>query len=144
MLSLNKDFKLVSWKILSLSILVTAFIGISGCQELINDSLVALGKEEMAITSIRKIQKKKSGRTIYLRGRVIHRSPFLGSAAYQLQDSTGSVWIVTSNFLPTQGEELFIKGEVQYQSLLIEEQELGEFYIVELQQLTKQPKQPTN
>ena len=138
MLLFNQSFRSVSWKILSLSIIITILIGISGCQEFINDSLVALGKEELAITSLRNIQKKKSGRTIYVKGQVTHRSPFLGSAAYQLQDSTGTAWIVTANSLPTQGEEVFIKGKIQYQSLPIEEQELGGFYLVELQQLTNQ------
>ena len=42
----------------------------------------------------------------------------------------------TSNPLPKEGEEVFIRGKVQRESLPIEEQELGGFYLVELQQLT--------
>ena len=140
MLSPNRNFRLVSWKILSLSIIIPVLIGMSGCQEFIDDSLVALGKEELAITSISNIPKKKTGRTIYVKGKVTHRSPFLGSAAYQLQDDTDKVWVFTSNTLPTQGDEVFIKGKVQHKSLPIAEQELGEFYLVELQQLTNQAK----
>ncbi|MGK7934300.1 MAG: hypothetical protein AB4206_00595 [Xenococcaceae cyanobacterium] len=116
--------------------MTTILIGMGGCQELIDDSLVALGKEELAITSVTQIQKKKSGRKIYVRGKVIHRSPFLGSAAYQLKDDTGNVWVFTDNPLPNQGEEVFIKGKVQQESLPIQEQELGSFYLIELQQLT--------
>ena len=60
MLSPNRNFRLVSWKILPLSIVTILVLGgISGCQALIADSLVALGKEELAITSIGKLQKKK-------------------------------------------------------------------------------------
>ena len=130
------SFSTISWKILSLSIMTTILMGMAGCQELIDDSLVALGKEELAITSVTQIQKKKSGRKIYVRGKVIHRSPFLGSAAYQLKDNTGNVWVFTDNPLPTQGEEVFIRGKVQQESLPIQEQELGSFYLIELQQLT--------
>ena len=139
MLLFNQGFRANRWQILSLSILLTTVMAISGCQEFIDNSLVALGKEELAITSIERISKQKSGRTIYVKGKVTHRSPFLGSAAYQLQDSSGTVWIVTANSLPTQGEEVFIKGKIQYQSLPIQEQELGGFYLVELQQLTNEP-----
>lgn len=139
MLLFKKSFRSVSCKkILSLSFIIIILIGITGCQELIDSSLVALGKEELALKSINKLQNKKSGRKIYIRGTVINRSPFLGSAAYQLQDSTGKVWVFTKNPLPSQGEEVFIKGKVQQKSLPIKEQELGGFYLVELQQLTNQ------
>ena len=140
MLFLDRNFKLVSWKILSLSIIIPMLIVISGCQALIDDTLVSLGKEELAITSISKLQKKKSGRTIYVRGKVIHRSPFLGNAAYQLQDDTGSLWVLTSQSLPDKGDEVFIRGKIQRESLLIKEQELGGLYLVELQQLTSETK----
>ncbi len=130
------SFSNVSWKILSLSIMTTILMGVGGCQELIDDSLVALGKEELAITSVTQIERKKNGRKIYVRGKVIHRSPFLGSAAYQLKDDTGNVWVFTDNPLPTLGEEVFIRGKVKQESLPIQEQELGSFYLIELQQLT--------
>lgn len=127
-------------KILSSSIVIIILIGISGCQELIDSSLVFLGKEELGITSMDNISKQKNGRKIYLKGKVTHRSPFLGTAAYQLEDDTGSAWIFTSNPLPTEGEEVFIRGQVHHESLPIQEQELGGFYLVELQQLTNQLK----
>ena len=139
MLFPDRNFKLVNWKILSLSVMIPVLIGISGCQEFIADSLVSLGREELAITSISKLPKKKSGRIIYVRGRVTKRSPFLGSAAYQVQDDTGSLWVFTSKSLPPQGDEVFIKGQVQHESLPLEQQELGGFYLVELQQLTNNP-----
>lgn len=136
MLLFKPRFKTVNGKILFLSILVTISMGISGCQELINNSLVALGKEELAITSVSNIPRQKNGRTIYVRGKVIHRSPFLGSAAYQLQDETGKVWVFTANPLPTKGTEVFIKGKIKQETLPFPEQDLGELYLVELQQLT--------
>ena len=141
MLFPDRNFRLVSWQILSLSIIMIFVLsGISGCQELIADSLVTLGKEELATTSIRKLEEKKSGRIIYVKGKVIHRAPFLGSAAYQLQDDTGILWVFTSQSLPTEGEEVFIKGKIQHKSLPISEQELGGLYLVELQQITNSNK----
>ena len=45
--------------------MMTMAIALGGCQAVIENSLVALGKEELAITSIERIQNKKNGRTVY-------------------------------------------------------------------------------
>lgn len=136
MLLFKPRFKTINGKILSLTLIYSTAIALGGCQASIEDSLVALGKEELAITEIDKIQNRKDGRTVYVRGKVIHRSPFLGSAAYQLEDETGSLWVFSDNPLPPQGTEVFIKGKIKQETLPIEERELGEFYLIELQQLT--------
>lgn len=136
MLLFQLRFNTVKSKIFSLTLAISLLIAISGCQESIDNALVALGKPELAITSVDHIDERKNGQTVYVKGTVIHRSPFLGSAAYQLQDETGSVWVFTDNPLPTQGTEIFIKGKIQQEILPLSEQELGEFYLVELQQLT--------
>ena len=136
MLLLKPRFRTINGKILYLTIIYSTAIALRGCQALIEDSLVALGKEELAITAIERIQNRKDGRTVYVRGKVIHRSPFLGSAAYQLEDETGSLWVFSDNPLPPQGTEVFIKGKIKQETLPIEERELGEFYLIELQQLT--------
>lgn len=136
MLLLKPRFRTINGKILYLTLIYSTAIALGGCQAFIEDSLVALGKEELAITEINKIQNRKDGKTVYVRGKVIHRSPFLGSAAYQLEDETGSLWVFSDNPLPPQGTEVFIKGKIKQETLPTEERELGEFYLIELQQLT--------
>lgn len=136
MLLFKPRFRTIKGKILFLSVMLAVSIALGGCQELLENSLVALGKEELALTSVSNIQNKKDGRTIYVRGTVINRSPFLGSAAYQLQDETDTVWVFTDNPLPDRGTSVFIKGKVRQESLPFKEKELGGFYLVELQQLT--------
>ena len=34
---------------------------------------------------------------IYLEGKVVDRAPFLESGSYQLQDDTGTIWVLTDN-----------------------------------------------
>jgi hypothetical protein len=113
-------------KILILSIYLTASIGLSSCQQLTQTP-----------TAIAKVQQQENGAKVYLQGKVLKQAPFLGSAAYQLQDSSGSVWVVTTDYLPKPGEQVLIKGEIQYHNLSIAQQELGEFYVVELQQVAR-------
>src|SRR4028119_2342830 len=98
------------------------------------------------VTKISEIQKNKnSAATVHLQGQVATRAPFLGSGAYKLQDATGAVWVMTSQSLPDVGDEVLIKGQLQFQSIPVGGQDLGEVYIQEEQQLQRkagQPRQP--
>ena len=77
---------------------------------------------------------KQNGKTVYLTGKVVDLAPFVDNGAYQLQDPTGKVWIV-SDRLPQLNQQIRVKGKIAYQSLPFAEQELGDFYLIELEQL---------
>ena len=85
--------------------------------------------------SLRDISSKKVDKTVYLTGEVVHLAPLVDRTAYQIKDSTGTAWIVTATQPPIQGQQINIKGKIQYQSLPLAEQELGNFYVVELERL---------
>jgi uncharacterized protein YdeI (BOF family) len=82
---------------------------------------------------------QKVDKTVYLTGKVIRLAPFLGNAAYQIEDATGKIWVVTTQTLPQSNQQINIKGKVEYQSLPIAAQELGDFYLVELERLSSLP-----
>jgi hypothetical protein len=104
--------------------------GLLGCQQLSD-----FGIRTFLLTPISAIEQKKDGAKVYLQGSVTHKAPFLGSGAYQLEDNSGSVWIVTTAPLPPIGKEALIKGKVQYESLPLADRDWGEFYILELKRL---------
>jgi uncharacterized protein YdeI (BOF family) len=79
--------------------------------------------------SISKIANKKDGKQIYLAGEVIRTIPLLGKGAYQLQDTTGKVWIFTQTKLHVKGTKISIKGKIRYQELPFVQEEL---YIQEI------------
>jgi hypothetical protein len=81
---------------------------------------------------------EKVGKTVYLTGKVVRLAPFLGNAAYQIEDATGKIWVVTTQ-IPQSNQQINIKGKVEYQRLPIAEQELGDFYLVELERLSSIP-----
>ncbi len=112
---------LANSKLFYIGVLAIAVFSLVGCQP-----------PEISIIDV---EKKKSGKTVYLTGKVIHLAPFVDNAAYKLQDNTGSVWVVTSKTPPTLKAMVSIKGKIQYQSLPFAETELGDFYVIELQQL---------
>jgi hypothetical protein len=101
-------------------------------------SLSYLGLAVSSVTPIKELQQQKTEATVNIKGKVKAQAPFLGSGSYQLQDETGSVWIFTKGSLPPLGSEVMVKGQLQYQSIPVETQEVGEFYLVELEQIQPQ------
>ncbi|MGP0129555.1 MAG: DNA-binding protein [cyanobacterium endosymbiont of Rhopalodia musculus] len=84
--------------------------------------------------------------TYYIEGTVVDHAPFMDNGSYKLQDDTGTVWVLTNGILPRRGDSITIKGRVEYQPISIGGQDLGESYIVELEQLETKPQtadQPT-
>ena len=100
-----------------------------------------LGLAQPSTTPIGELSPQPSNVTtaeetiIYLEGTVVDRAPFMGSGSYQLQDETGTVWVVTNGPLPQTGETVQITGKVTYQSIPIGGQEMGELYILEVEKM---------
>jgi hypothetical protein len=78
--------------------------------------------------------------TVYLRGKVSDRAPMLDAQVYQLEDSTGKVWVLTDKTTPKKGDSVYIKGKVIYEKILMEGQDLNEAYIEEQEQLDPKAK----
>lgn len=95
------------------------------------------------VSNIGEISKTQTmDANIYLKGKVEDRAPFLGTGAYQLQDSTGSIWVLTKLPVPLPGEQMLIQGTVRYQQIQLKElagKELGGVYVEELQRLERTP-----
>lgn len=124
MLISHSKFRSVFVRLKQISLGVTLLASLVGCQ-----TPVITIKES----------PKKVDKTVYLTGKVIRLAPFLGNAAYQIEDATGKIWVVTTQ-IPQSNQQINIKGKVKYQSLPIAEQELGDFYLVELERVSSIPK----
>ena len=92
------------------------------------------------ITPIKDIhtQSAPPDHSLYLRGRVQQSVPLLNGWIYQLQDDTGKIWVVTENSAPATGEEILIRGLARYEPILVAEEDLGEHYIEEQEQIQTQ------
>jgi hypothetical protein len=95
------------------------------------------------VTKIGDIQQNQTTTsTLYLRGQVVTRAPFLEAGAYKLQDGTGTIWVITNQTVPNVGDEVSIKGQPQFQSIPVSGQDLGEVFVQEEQQLERKAGQP--
>jgi hypothetical protein len=121
-------------KIKGLFLSLSLSVGLLGC-----NPLTFLGLASSNSVSISQLSPETEGSVIYLQGKVTDHAPFLGKGAYQLTDETGHVWVLTDDPLPPTGTEMTIRGTVNYQSIPVGNQEVGEFYLVEVEKLSGIP-----
>ena len=115
------------WRLRTLTLLLG---GLMSCGQ-----LAKIGAN-VNVTNIRDLQQNRTNySTVYLKGRVENQAPFLGTGAYEVRDATGSIWVITTEALPNKGDEVLIKGEVQYKSIPVGGQDLGEVYVTEIDKL---------
>ena len=81
------------------------------------------------------IANQKNHKPIYIKGKVIKLAPLLGNNAYQVQDDTGNIWVITTAKLPSVGQNIYSKCNIQFKTLSLENQEIDELYLVELERL---------
>jgi hypothetical protein len=107
--------------------------GISGCGQLPtsnwNFSNLQISSN---VTPIRDIKPEQDNQaTVYVQGKVERQVPLLQRWAYQINDSTGKIWVVTNQADLVAGQEVVIKGKVRYKSIPLAGQEFGEIYVEE-------------
>lgn len=120
-------------RLFHLSILLIVSFNLLGCNQLANLNWSSIAPNFLS-TQIGNL--KSSGHldsTVRLQGKVISQVPFLNGGAYQLEDSSGKIWVTTTTKLPAVGKEIAIEGKVRFQSISIDNQEWGELYVVEIQ-----------
>jgi hypothetical protein len=107
--------------------------GLCSCGNLTLPSLSGNGlKIGTNVTPIEKIKPKQDNQAIvYIQGQVEKQAPMIKQWAYQINDSTGKIWVVTNQKNLGKGSQVVIKGKVRYRSIPLAGKELGEVYLEE-------------
>jgi uncharacterized protein YdeI (BOF family) len=113
-----------------------AAIALVGCQRAVSEPANPT-KPATAVTTIfaaptiaiKELPTAAQNTTVYIKGVVGDRVPLLGGTAYQLQDVTGNVWVVSKTPAPATGQESTLKGIVRYKSIPVNGKEKGGIYI---------------
>ncbi|ARV63089.1 hypothetical protein BZZ01_17690 [Nostocales cyanobacterium HT-58-2] len=104
-------------------------LGLISCGNLGQLGMNAIGAN---ITKIQELKPQQDDNTtVYIQGKVEKRVPLLNRYAYQIDDSTGKIWVVTNQTGLREGEQVVIKGKVRNKSIPIAGKEYGEVYIEE-------------
>jgi hypothetical protein len=116
------------------------FIGLLGCGKLppyaMNGMNLSLGGNALEIGDLK--PETGNGTTVRLQGKVVQQVPLAGWRLYQLQDSTGKIWVLTKRKNVRLQAPVKIEGKVYFQSIPIAGKDFGEIYVEE-QQIEQTP-----
>lgn len=118
-------------KFICFSLMISLNLNLTSCNFL-NSANPFNSKSPIKIEAI---AERKRSKPIYIAGTVIKIAPLLRNNAYQVQDNTGKIWVITTEKLPSIGQNILIKCQIQSQNLSLDNQDLDKLYLVELEQL---------
>ncbi|MEH2249011.1 hypothetical protein [Nostoc sp.] len=108
-------------------------VGLCSCGSLPSSGLNGVNlKIGTNVTPIREIKPEQNNQaTVYIQGQVEKQAPLMKQWAYEINDSTGKIWVVTNQKNLAKGAQVVIKGKVRYRSIPLAGKELGEVYLEE-------------
>lgn len=84
------------------------------------------------ITPIREIKPQQNNQaTVYIQGTVSKQAPLIKQRVYQINDTTGKIWVVTNQTNLQEGQQVVFRGKVRYRSIPLAGKEFGEVYLEE-------------
>jgi len=83
------------------------------------------------VTPIRELKPQQEKPTVYIQGKVNSSVPLIKQQVYQINDSTGKIWVLTNQTGWKEGQQVVVKGKVNYQSIPLGGKEFGETYLEE-------------
>ena len=102
-------------------------IGLFSCSNANFSDITGIGVDT---TPIRELTPKQDQTTVYVRGKVTKQVPLLqGERLYQLDDSTGKVWILTRNTDWQIGQKVTSKGKINHKKIPIADKDFSELYL---------------
>jgi hypothetical protein len=122
--------KIFTWRLFYLGLCCSLITGLYACNNQANSG-ITFEKFKIAanVTPIQKISQKNQDTTIYIQGTVEKTAPLIKKKAYQINDSTGKIWVITNQRNLVIGEQVILKGDVRYKSIPLADQEYGEIYL---------------
>ena len=83
-----------------LSILVLLVLAVTGC-------------EQKTINEIKADPGRYANRDVSIDGKVTRSFSILGRGAYEIDDGTGKLWIVSEKGVPREGAKVVVKGKIR-------------------------------
>jgi hypothetical protein len=82
-------------------------------------------------TAIESLNRQKENSAVVVAGRVVTVAPLIGRVAYEVQDATGTIWVLAPQ-APAANSEVKVHGTLRFESVRIENQETSEVYIQQM------------
>ncbi|MBD2329506.1 hypothetical protein [Alkalinema sp. FACHB-956] len=98
--------------------------------------MILMGCQSLPTTPINQISHARStsqspaSGAVKISGQVISIAPMVGQVAYEVQDATGRIWVLSRQLPPPQPNSMVtVTGTVQATSIVINGEDLGEVYL---------------
>ncbi|MGB2926698.1 MAG: hypothetical protein WBB82_15465 [Limnothrix sp.] len=89
-------------------------------------------KRNISVTAIASLNSANPGSNVHIKGVVAQNAPFIEGGAYEIQDQTGTIWVITNAPLPAAGTEVLISGELNFHDLRLGANDFGEVFVTEI------------
>ena len=123
--------KTVNKKLISrLALASILMLGLLSCSNVNEYGMNAIGVNVTSISEL-KPQNKDNKDPVYVSGKVERKVPLLEKQMYQIDDSTGKIWVLTHHKGWKVGDKVVVKAIPQYESIPISGAELGKVYLEE-------------
>lgn len=76
-------------------------------------ALIMAGCEKKSINEIRANPSKYANKEVSIVGNVSRSFSLLGRGAYEIDDGTGKLWIISEKGVPREGARVLVKGTIQ-------------------------------
>lgn len=83
------------------------------------------------VVTIQELTPEQNGDTVHVQGTVIGRAPLLSSSLYQVQDESGTVWVLSAEPLPPEAASVQVVGTLQVEPISVDGIDISDFYIRE-------------
>ncbi|MBE9061085.1 hypothetical protein [cf. Phormidesmis sp. LEGE 11477] len=81
--------------------------------------------------AINALSAERAEDKVAISGRVMQRVAILDGWLYQIQDDTGSLWVLTRQSEPSVGDAATVSGIVKYEAIVIDAIDASEIYLEE-------------
>lgn len=82
------------------------------------------------VTKVKDIEQKSPHFSVHVKGKITAIAPFAsGLRAFEVQDETGRIWIVTKEKVPSKGSAVVVKGTVRHKKISIAGQDQSTVYL---------------
>lgn len=82
--------------------------------------------------AIQTLTPEQNDETVQIKGTVIKQAPLLAGALYQLQDDSGTVWVLSAESAPPESATISVVGTVQVEAIAVEGIDISDVYLREI------------
>lgn len=81
--------------------------------------------------TIQELSPAQQNATLQIEGQVVGQAPLLEGSMYQLQDDSGTVWVLSDDAPPAASSSVRVVGTLQVEPIRVEGIDISDFYLQE-------------